>query len=135
MHTLFDFITHVKGVEYVLAISFILGFILLWELLKARPFSTLAAAARDDLAYLKGTGYGSAMRSAGRVVAAPFIGLAYVAVLPLGFFLALAIGVVNAAGRLAGADSSFGWSPVEAYFAGRKRPEKTGRTDEKETRG
>jgi len=135
MHTLFDFITHVKGIEYVLAISFILGFILLWEFLKARPFSTLAASTRDDLAYLKSTGYGNVMRSAGRVVAAPFIGLAYVAMLPVGFFLALTIGIVNAGGRLMGAGPSFGWSPVEAYFSGKKGAKKAGRSGEKEDNG
>lgn len=135
MHTLFDFITHVKGVEYVLAISFILGFILLWEFLKARPFSALAASARDDLAYLKSTGYGNVVKSAGRVAAAPFIGLAYVAMLPVGFFLAVGIGIVNGAGRLMGADASFGWSPVEAYFSGKKGAKKAGRSGEKEAKG
>lgn len=124
MHTLFDFITHVKGVEYVLALLFIAGYILYWEVLKPKPFKSLSAATRSDMDHLKSLGYHNTMRSVGRVVAAPFIGLAYLALLPVSFVVALAIALLNAAGRLVGASPSLGWRPVEAYFAGRKEKKK-----------
>jgi hypothetical protein len=124
MNTLFDFITHIKGIEYLVAVSFILGFILYWEVLKPRPFSGLVNSARDDMGHIRRTGYRNTLRSAGKVAAAPFIGIAYVAMLPLSFVLALAIAVINLVGRLMGASPSFGWRPVEAYFTGRKNEER-----------
>ncbi|MEJ2182388.1 MAG: hypothetical protein P8Y66_02565 [Nitrospirota bacterium] len=127
MNTLFDFLTHVKAVEYILAISAIAGFILLWELLKPRPFQGLAQATREDAQYIRSTGYRETMRSVGRMVSAPFIGLLYVTLLPLTFVAAIAIAVVNGLGRLLGAGSSYGWSPVEAYFTGRKKNAREGK--------
>jgi len=126
MHTLFDFITHVKGVEYVLALLFIAGYILYWEVLKPKPFQSLSAATRSDVEHLRRAGYHNAMKSVGRVAAAPFIGLAYLALLPVSFVFALAIALLNAVGRLVGAGPSLGWRPVEAYFAGRKKKKSEG---------
>lgn len=125
MHTLFDFMTHIKGVEYLIAISAILGFIVFWEVLKPRPFRSLADSAREDMRHIKNTGYGDTLRSVGKIAAAPFIGLAYVALLPLSFVAALGIAALNVVGRLLGANASFGWRPVEAYFTGKKSREDT----------
>jgi hypothetical protein len=65
------------------------------------------------------------MRYAGKIAAAPFIGAMYIVMLPIGFFfMVLAEGVnlaVKGVSTLMGKDMSFDWSPVEAYFTGRKR--------------
>lgn len=125
MYTLVDFITHVKGIEYVLSILAIAGFLVFWEVLKPRPFRTVAETGKDDLAHIQETGgFRSVMKSVGKIAAAPFIGLAYIVMLPIGFFAVLAAAVVNLAlkgvAAVAGKSMTFEWRPVEAYFAGRK---------------
>ena len=131
MNTLFDFTTHIKGIEYILAVLFIGGYILYWEVLKPRPFSALKESGKEDLEYLKQTGYKSTLKSLGRIAAAPFIGLAYVILLPFGFIGALGYATVSLAGKgvsgvlsLAGRSTSFGWRPTEAYLTGKKRGKK-----------
>jgi hypothetical protein len=122
MHTLFDFITHVKGIEYILSILFIGGFLLLWEVLKPKPFATVVSVGKEDIAHMRSTG--GPLQYAGRIAAAPFIGLAYIVMLPVGFFLVMLLEAVNLAVKgvstLLGRDISFNWSPLEAYFTGRK---------------
>lgn len=126
MNTLFDFITYVKGVEYIVAILFIAGYIVFWEVLKPKPFKTLTATAKEDIEYIKKIGFRAVIKTIGRVMAAPFIGLAYVAALPFIFVLSLGAAVINGVLSLTGASASFGWRPLEAYFAGRKgKKEKT----------
>jgi hypothetical protein len=65
------------------------------------------------------------MKSVGRIAAAPFIGLAYIVMLPVGFFAALGIGAVNLAMKgiasVAGKSATFEWRPMEAYLAGKKK--------------
>jgi len=127
-----DFITHVKGIEYILSLLAIAGFLVFWEILKPRPFRTVANTSADDLAYIEQTGgLKSVAKSVGRIAAAPFIGLAYIAMLPVGFFVALAAAIVNLAMKglasIAGKSVTFEWRPVEAYLAGRKnKTEKAG---------
>ncbi len=124
MHTMVDFVTHVKGVEYILAILFIGGFLVLWEVLKPAPFRTVIATGREDLEHIRQTGYGNVFKTAGKLAAAPFIGLAYLAMLPIGFAVALALGILQGAGSLLnklGMSASFDWRPMEAYFTGKKR--------------
>jgi len=126
MYTLVDFITHVKGIEYILSLTAIGGFLLFWEVLKPAPFKTVVATGKDDLNYIEQAGgTGHILRSVGKIAAAPFIGLAYVVALPIGFFAALAIGAVNlamkGAASVAGKSMTFEWRPVEAYLAGRKK--------------
>ncbi len=121
MHTLFDFITHVKIAEYLISISFIAGFILFWEFLKPRPFRTLVDTSRDDLAYIRETGRENICRTIGRIASAPFIGLAYIIAVPFVFayaiFSAAMGGLLSAVGR----EAAFGWRPAESYLAGRKK--------------
>ncbi len=125
MHTLVDFITHVKGIEYILSIVFIAGFLLLWEVLKPRPFATVITSGKEDWEYLRANGYRDAIISLGKIIAAPVIGLAYLLILPVGvFFLVLSEAVnliTRGISRLTGRNISFEWNPVEAYFTGRKR--------------
>jgi hypothetical protein len=130
MHTLVDFITHVKGIEYILSLLAIGGFLLFWEALKPTPFRTVVETGKDDLNHIEQAGgTRHILRSVGKIAAAPFIGLAYVVMLPIGFFAALAIGAVNlamkGAASIAGKSMTFEWRPVEAYLAGRKKKERT----------
>lgn len=134
MHTLVDFITHVKGIEYIISLLAIGGFLLLWEALKPAPFRTVVAATREDLGHLRNDiGYREALRNAGKIAAAPFIGLAYIVFLPIGFVAALAYEATNgllkaasAALRLIGKEVSFEWRPLEAYFTGKKKRKSAG---------
>ncbi len=126
MYTLVDFITHVKGVEYILSITAIAGFLLFWEVLKPKPFKTVVETGKDDLGYIEQTGgIKNVLKSVGKIVSAPFIGLAYIVMLPIGFFAVLAVGVVNlamkGAASIAGKSATFEWRPMEAYLAGKKK--------------
>ncbi|HSQ78913.1 MAG TPA: hypothetical protein VLN91_08465 [Nitrospirota bacterium] len=124
MHTLVDFITHVKGIEYILSVLFIGGFLLFWEILKPRPFATVVSAGKEDLEHLKMNGFRDTMKFAGKIAAAPFIGLMYIVMLPVGFFIVLLSEAVNllvkGVSTVLGKDVSFEWRPVEAYFTGKK---------------
>ncbi len=138
MYPLVDFITHVKGVEYLLALAGIAVFLVFWEFLKPAPFRTIVNTGKEDRSYIKATGgFRQVLKNIGRIAAAPFIGLAYIVMLPIAFLVALAAAAVNLAVRgaahLAGKSAAFQWRPVEAYLAGRKRKkEKKEKGPEKE---
>ena len=137
MYTLVDFITHVKGIEYIMSLLAIGGFLLFWEALKPTPFKTVVATGKDDLNYIEQAGgTRHILKSVGKIAAAPFIGLVYIVMLPIGFFAALAIGVVNlamkGAASIAGTSMTFEWRPMEAYLAGRKKKEKKSTKAEKD---
>ena len=123
MYTLFDFMTHVKGIEYLVSVASIALFMVFWEVLKPKPFSTVVNTGKEDLAHLQQTG--GIMQYAGKIAAAPFIGLLYIVMLPIGFFFMVLAEVTNLAVKgvstLLGKDMSFDWNPVEAYFTGKKR--------------
>ena len=123
MHTLFDFITHIKIVEYLVSLMFIAGFMIFWEALKPKPFRTVINTSKEDIAYIKEGGKQNMYRTMARIVSAPFIGLAYVVAVPFVFayaiFSAVAAGLLNLVGR----EAAFGWRPSEAYLAGRKKKE------------
>jgi hypothetical protein len=128
MYTLVDFITHIKGVEYILSLLAIGGFLLFWEILKPAPFKTLVNTGRQDLEYIQHTGYGDVVRNIGKIAAAPFIGLAYLAAVPIGFAGALLIGGTNVAlkglGGILGRNMTFDWRPMEAYLTGKAKKTK-----------
>lgn len=139
MHTLVDFLTHVKGVEYIISVLFIVAFILYLEVLKPSPFRTILRSSKEDLSFIKESGYRNILKTMGRIMAAPFIGLFYVVSLPFIFVYGVGIELLNLALEglesiinLAGKNVSFGWRPQEAYFAGKKRKKKRGDTEEKE---
>jgi len=123
MNTLFDFMTHIKGVEYILALLFIAGYILYAEVLKPKPFKTMIDTGKDDIDYIKKTGYRNTLKVIGKIAAAPFIGIAYVVMLPFAFFAALGSAAVNGVMNLVGKIAVFGWRPTEAYLTGRKKKE------------
>lgn len=138
MHTLVDFLTRVKGVEYIISVAFIAAFIIYLEVLKPKPFKTLVHSGKEDLSFLKERGYRNTLKTIGRILAAPFIGLFYVVSLPFIFVYAVGIELLDMAVAglesiftLAGKNVTFGWRPQEAYFAGRKRKkEKAGKEEE-----
>lgn len=127
MHTLFDFISSVNAIQYGLALLSIIGFILFNEILKPRPFDGLVKDVTEDMRYMRAQGKGKSARLAGKIAAAPVYILAYLAALPLLFLQGLA--VLSARGI--SSVTSAGWSPVRAYFAGRKKIGKSGRKTEK----
>ena len=126
MHTLFDFMTHVKGIEYIISVLSIAMFIVFWEILKPKPFATVVNASKEDLEHLKQSG--DTIKYVRQLVAAPFIGLAYIVILPVGFFIVVLSEAVNLAVKgistLLGKDVSFDWRPMEAYFTGKGRKAK-----------
>jgi len=126
MYTLFDFMTHVKGIEYIISVLSIAAFIVFWEVLKPKPFDRVVSNGKEDLAYLKESG--ETMKHVRQLVSAPFIGLAYIVLLPIGFFLVVMAEAVNLAVKgvstMLGRDLSFDWRPMEAYFTGRKRKQR-----------
>ena len=140
MHTLVDFLTRVKGMEYILSVLTITGFILFLEVLKPAPFQSLRKLIAEDVAFLREEGFRSVMKTVGRFVAVPFIGLFYVIALPFLFVYYLTVELRGmAAERMAtaldavGASAVFGWRPSEAYLAGKKarKSKKAEKKDEK----
>ncbi len=130
MYTLVDFITHIKGVEYILSLCAIAGFLLLWETLKPAPFRTMVKTGQQDMEHLRRAGSAELLKTVGKIATAPFVGLFYLAMLPIGFSAALIVGGTNATVRvlsgLAGRNWSLDWRPMEAYFSGRKRNREKG---------
>ena len=130
MHTLFDFITHIKIIEYLIALSFIAGFIIFLEVLKPHPFRGLIENGKDDLNFIKEEGMKNLVRSVGKIISAPFIGLAYVIALPIGFVVALSTAALEGLAGAFGKSASFGWRPAEAYLGGKKKEKNKGADDE-----
>lgn len=124
MKTLFDFITYIKGIEYLVAISAIAVYLIYWEFLKPKPFKTLVEIGLEDLNHIKRNGYRDVIRTFGKVVAAPFVGLAYVMALPFAFMYALGTAALSSVLTIAGKEATFGWRPTEAYLGGKKKGKK-----------
>ena len=121
MYTLYDFMTHIKGVEYILALLFIAGYILYSEVLKPKPFKTMIDTGKDDLDHMKKTGYRNTLKVMGKIAAAPFIGIAYVVMLPFAFIAALGSAATGGVMTFFGKTAVFGWRPTEAYLTGKKK--------------
>jgi hypothetical protein len=130
MHTLFDFISNVNAMQYALAILFILGFIVFCEVLKPRPFEGLLKSAADDLRFIRTQQKGKVVQLIKNTALAPVYVLIYLAAVPVLFYLAV---VPVLFGKTFAAVSSTEWSPVRAYFTGRKRAKKV-RGDDPEQR-
>jgi hypothetical protein len=118
MHTLFDFISNVNTVQYGLSLLFIIGYIIFNEILKPRPFDGLVEAIVEDVKFIRN---GGKMRPLMKKVAvAPVYTVIYLASLPLLFLQGIAV----LSGRGIASLTSAGWSPVRAYFTGRKKAKK-----------
>ena len=131
MYTLYDFMTHVKGIEYLLALMFIAGYILFSEVLKPKPFATLKSTGKEDLEYARKVGSRGIMKTMGKIAAAPFIGIAYVVMLPFAFVAALGTEVGGRVISLAGRSADFGWRPVASYLTGKKHKKESKKQEEK----
>ena len=121
MHTLFDFISSVNAMQYGLALLFVLGFIIFNEILKPSPFQGLLSAVVEDVRFMRAEG--RIMVLTKKMVMAPVYIAGYLAALPLLFLQGLAV----LSGRGIAAMTYAGWSPVRAYFTGRKKSKKTKR--------
>ena len=130
MNSMFDFITHVKGIEYILSLTFIAGYVLFWEILKPRPFQKVKETGQEDLEYVKQNGMKNTLKLAGKIAAAPFVGLLYVILLPVGLVSALSYAVVAG---IAGKNTSFSWRPAEAYLSGKKKTRKHDAVEDKQS--
>ena len=130
MNSMFDFITHVKGIEYLLSLTFIAGYVLFWEVLKPKPFKKVKETGQEDLAYVKQNGMKNNLKLAGKIAAAPFVGLLYIILLPVGLVSALSYALVSG---VAGKNTSFSWRPAEAYLSGKKKARKHEAVDDKQT--
>lgn len=144
MYTLFDFVTQIKAAEYLIAVGAVGVFLVLWEVLKPQPFKSMISTAREDARQIgQSGGYAEVLRTAGHVIAAPFIGLGYIIALPFVFAYAVgsvvvetmlrvthaavgllgrtALAVGHAFGELLHVSPAFHWHPQQAYFLGRRR--------------
>jgi len=128
MNSMFDFITHVKGIEYILSLTFIAGYVLIWEVLKPKPFKKVKETGQEDLEHIKQNGMKNNLKLAGKIAAAPFVGLLYVILLPVGLISALSYALIAG---LAGKSGSFSWRPAEAYLSGQKKTKKQEAGDDK----
>jgi hypothetical protein len=129
MYTMYDYITHIKGVEYIISILFIAGYILYAEVLKPKPFKTLKESGKEDLEFIRNN-RSATFGTIKKIAAAPFVGLAYVVSLPFAFAYAIGTAVLNGVLGLAGRSASFGWRPTEAYLAGKKKKKEEKKQDE-----
>lgn len=120
MHTLFDFISNVYAVQYGLALLSIVGFIIFCEILKPRPFEGLVKSAAEDITFIRTQGRGKVLQFTRNVAMAPVYAVFYLISVPVLFVQ----GIAEPLGRLVASTTSAGWSPVRAYFAGRKRTKK-----------
>jgi len=128
---MFDFITHVKGIEYILSLTFIAGYVLIWEVLKPKPFKKVKETGQEDLAYVRQNGMKNNLKLAGKIAAAPFVGLLYVVLLPVGLVSALSYALVTG---VAGKSESFSWRPAEAYLSGKKKTKKHEAVDDNQSK-
>jgi hypothetical protein len=129
MNTLYDYLTHVKGVEYIISLLFIAGYILYAEALKPKPFKALMESGKEDLEFLRNNKT-STFATVKKIAAAPFIGLGYVVMLPFAFAFAVGTAALSGVMGLVGRSASFGWRPTEAYLAGKKKKKEEKKQDE-----
>jgi len=125
MHTLFDFVSNVNATQYGLALLFVLGFIIFTEVLKARPFKELVESAAEDVRFIKALEKEKKLQLIKNIASAPLYLMYYLAAVPFLFVM----GMAEPLGRGFGAVTSGGWSPVRAYFAGRKKAKKAKKND------
>jgi hypothetical protein len=121
MHTLFDFITHIKGVEYILALLSIAGFIVYLEILKPEPLGSLLKHGGEDLNFIRSQGFKGLLRFFRRLIAAPFLAVGYLVTLSFGFIKLLIPTVFKGLYKFMAQIASLGRRPAEAYL-GSKNP-------------
>lgn len=119
MNTLYDFMTAALGTQYILALAFIAGYVVLIEVLnQPRPFAKLASELSKDIAFVRETSAHTDLLR--KLVQVPVVAVMYLAAVPVLF----AQGLAGSAVRTVAAGASYGWSPIRAYFAGKKSSKK-----------
>lgn len=121
MYTLFDFISSVNAIQYLLSLLFIVGFIIFYEILKPSPFEGLLKSFVEDVRFIKSRGRVMALTR--KIALAPVYFFFYMAALPFLFTQGMAV----LFGKRISAVTYAGWSPVRAYFAGRREVKKAKR--------
>ena len=127
MNTLFDFISKVNGVQYIIALLSIPGFIIFSEILKARPFAGLRETVAEDVRFIKEQDKAERRQLVRNLAMAPIYFLTYLASVPVLFVQ----GMAEPVGRRIGSMTSVGWSPVRAYFTGRRKKKSKGNASDK----
>lgn len=126
MNTLFDFVSHTKGIEYLIAIGFIALYALFVEFLKPAPFAGLLRSVKEDAAYIRENGKMDMKRLTKNALRLPFVAVAYMAALPAYFAIGVMLKSEETLARTIGG-GSMAWRPLEAYLSGRARKKLTGR--------
>lgn len=127
MHTLFDYISTVNGIQYLLMLTFIIGFILFLELMKPRPFAGLTRIAADDIGFFRTQSVETRLRSVKRLFVAPVYAMLYIAAIPVLFIH----GVAVIFSRVITALTWVSWSPVRAYFRGSRKIKRQESSDQR----
>jgi hypothetical protein len=117
MHTLFDSVSSANKVQYGLALLFAFGFVIVNEIIKPRPFQGLLKSVADDAGFIKAQGKGTFVRLLKNTAMAPVYILLYLSAVPFLFFRAMATLLGRGIGEAT-------WSPVRAYFTGRRKTKK-----------
>jgi hypothetical protein len=84
--------------------------------MRPEPFRAFVRALRSDWQEIRAEGFGRLMEIAKGVVSAPVYVAMYVVSVPVLFV----VGLVMPIGKAVSVATSFGWSPVRAYFRGKK---------------
>lgn len=121
MQTLFDSVSSANKVQYGLTLLFVFGFVIVNEIIKPRPFQGLLKSVAEDAGFVKAQGKGKFVQLLKNTAMAPVYILLYLSAVPLLFFRAMATSL----GRGIGEVTSVGWSPVRAYFTGRRKTKKS----------
>ncbi len=121
MHTLYDFVSETNGIQYLLAVLSIVGFIIFIEIFKPKPFKGLSRMIDDDVVFVKEQGKSSNLQFIKNTLTGGAYAALYVAAIPLLFMH----GVAVLMSRLFTSVSYIGWSPVRAYFTGRNKAKKS----------
>jgi len=121
MHTLYDFICQVNGIQYLLAILFIAGFIIFFEIFKPKPFMGLSRMINEDVSFVKEQGKSHNLQVVKNALTGSAYAMLYVVALPLLFMHGIAVLM----SKLFTSVTYIGWSPVQAYFTGRRRAKKS----------
>lgn len=121
MHTLYDFISEVNAMQYLLAVVSIAGFIIFNEIFKPRPFKGLNKMITEDVGFIKAQGKGNNILLVKNAIVGGSYAILYIIAIPLLFLHGLSVLM----SRLFTSFTYIGWSPVRAYFAGKKRAKKS----------
>lgn len=120
MNTLFDYVSSVNGIMYLIALGSIAGFAIMWEVFNPKPFSRLASNIAEDLRLIASMPSAEVFAMGKKLVLAPMYFMMYLASMPFLF----AMGILAPIGSRVAGMGGFEWNPVRAYFRGKKKAKK-----------